>query len=199
MDATSVRTMSLAHPETMLIRAPTNTARMRDIELALKRDSRKTWLKSGPTTPMLGGKHRFTVDFSFSAFPFVPFLLYPRSCANENRELKAPIDRKSRSIDPDSSRIEIVVTRPKAAVVALRGFGTAVINEPVQPRPVLLVQGGNIASVDFGKIGFNHGNCSLRSKERNWYRTSQRTQRRRERNFTEGNKGNEVGLRYLLH
>jgi hypothetical protein len=71
MDVRSVRTVSLAHPESMLIRVPTNTARMRDIELALKRGSRKTWLKSGSTAPMLGGKHPFTVDFSLSAFPFV--------------------------------------------------------------------------------------------------------------------------------
>jgi hypothetical protein len=65
----------------MLIRVPTNTARMRDIELALKRGSRETWLKSGSTAPVLREKHPFTVDFSLSAFPFVPLLLttaFPR-------------------------------------------------------------------------------------------------------------------------
>jgi hypothetical protein len=33
------------------------------------------------------------------------------------------------------------------------------MNELSQLRPVLLVQAGNVVSVDVGEVGFNHGNC----------------------------------------
>jgi hypothetical protein len=33
------------------------------------------------------------------------------------------------------------------------------MNELSELRPVLLVQAGNVVSVDAGEVGFNHGNC----------------------------------------
>ena len=33
------------------------------------------------------------------------------------------------------------------------------MNELSQLRPVLLVQAGNVVTVDVGEVGFNHGNC----------------------------------------
>src|SRR5579884_1166147 len=41
--------------------------------------------------------------------------------------------------------------------------GHVIMNEPFQLRPVLLIQTGNVASVDGGKISFHHGNCSCAS------------------------------------
>ena len=36
-----------------------------------------------------------------------------------------------------------------------------IMNELFQLRPVLLIQAGNVVSVDVGEVGFNHGNCPL--------------------------------------
>jgi hypothetical protein len=35
------------------------------------------------------------------------------------------------------------------------------MNELFQLRPVLLIQAGNVVSVDVGEVGFNHGNCPI--------------------------------------
>jgi hypothetical protein len=36
-----------------------------------------------------------------------------------------------------------------------------IMNELSQLRPVLLIQAGNVVSVDVGDVGFNHGNCPI--------------------------------------
>ena len=35
------------------------------------------------------------------------------------------------------------------------------MNELSQLRPVLLVQAGNVVSVEVGEVGFKHGNCPI--------------------------------------
>jgi hypothetical protein len=37
------------------------------------------------------------------------------------------------------------------------------MNELLQLLPVLLIQAGNVVSVDLGEVGFNHGNFSCAS------------------------------------
>jgi hypothetical protein len=49
-----------------------------------------------------------------------------------------------------------------------------IMNELFQLRPVLLIEAGNVVSVDVGEVGFNHGIvdivyiCHQRNNERLW-------------------------------
>src|SRR6266567_5176346 len=80
---------------------------------------------------------------------------YIRRIANQQLN----VERKVRNFRKVSLQHLAITSYPDPLTVVVH----VIMNELFQLRPVLLIKAGNVASVDVGKVGFHHGNCSCAS------------------------------------